>query len=91
MVSALRPHDVRVGQACGDHGPNGGVGAITCKKPMFPPRLPGLFGYGSAACATVSAGKGGGCTKAQKQHWDAKFNFNIIDKVRDITRTPPEV
>ena len=49
---------------------------------LFEPPLPGLFGYGGAACSTVSAGGGGGCTPEQSQAWHDKFNFNIMDKVR---------
>ena len=59
-----------------------GVGTIICRKPMFEPPLPGLFGYGGAACSTVSAGAGGGCTQEQSQAWHDKFNFNIMDQVR---------
>lgn len=59
-----------------------GVGTVICRKPMFEPPLPGLFGYGGAACSTVSAGGGGGCTPEQSQAWHDKFNFNIMDKVR---------
>lgn len=63
-------------------GPSGGVGTPKCPSPQFDPPLPGLFGYGTAACFKGSAGAGGNCTHAQDAYWHAKFNFNIIDKVR---------
>lgn len=61
---------------------SGGVGSPICKGPQFEPPLPGLFGYGGAACTKVSAGAGGDCTQEQYDYWHAKFNFNIIDTVQ---------
>lgn len=61
--------------------PNGGVGTPECPGPLFEPPLPGLFGYGGAACTPVRAGAGGYCTLAQRAYWLEKFNFNIIDQV----------
>lgn len=63
-------------------GTSGGVGTPDCPAPQFDPPLPGLFGYGGAACFKGSAGAGGDCTKAQDEYWNAKFNFNVIDKVQ---------
>jgi len=63
-------------------GPSGGVGTPACPGPQFAPPLPGLFGYGGAACFKGSAGAGGDCTKAQDEYWNKKFNFNVIDKVK---------
>ena len=59
----------------------GGVGTPDCPAPQFPPPLPGLYGYGSAACFQGSAGAGGNCTRAQREYWKEKFDFNIIDRV----------
>ena len=60
-------------------GPRGGSGAgMDCKEPQFAPPLPGLFGFGSAACFH---GQGGSCTEAEAEHWDDMFRFNIIDTV----------
>merc|ERR1712039_165379 len=59
----------------------GGVGSPRCKSPMFEPPLPGLFGYGSAACFTGHAGAGGHCTEEEREFTAKHFNFNIIDKV----------
>lgn len=60
----------------------GGVGTPECPAPLFEPPLPGLFGYGKAACTKVKAGSGGDCTEEQADYWRSKFNFNIIDKVQ---------
>merc|ERR1712232_1374326 len=62
--------------------PAGGVGTPECPAPLFEPPLPGLFGYGKAACTKVKAGSGGDCTEEQAQYWRAKFSFNIIDEVQ---------
>jgi len=35
--------------------PGGGVGTPECPAPLFEPPLPGLFGYGKAACTKVKA------------------------------------
>lgn len=61
---------------------SGGVGSPTCLGPQFEPPLPGLFGYGSAACTKVKAGAGGDCTQEQADYWFKKFAFNIIDTVK---------
>lgn len=61
--------------------PAGGVGTPECPGPLFEPPLPGLFGYGMAACTKVKAGSGGRCSEEQREYWTRKFNFNIIDKV----------
>jgi len=70
--------------ACGD--PSGGVGmGFVCKlPPQFEPPLPGLYGYGGAACFDFTGdGKASRlCTAQQEQHWIEKFKFNIIDKVQ---------
>ena len=69
-------------------GPSGGVGTPDCPAPQFSPPLPGLFGYGSAACFRGGAGAGGNCTRAQREYWDRKFSFNIIDSVRVPAELP---
>lgn len=61
---------------------SGGVGSPQCLGPQFTPPLPGLFGYGEAACTKVKAGAGGDCTQEQAAYWKQKFNFNIIDEVQ---------
>ena len=63
-------------------GTSGGVGTPDCPAPQFDPPLPGLFGYGGAACFKGSGGAGGDCTKTQDEYWNAKFYFNVIDKVQ---------
>jgi len=66
----------------------GGVGDPRCAAPQFEPPLPGLFGYGSAACFTGHAGAGGHCTDAQRQFTATHFNFHVLDKVMVPTDLP---
>ncbi len=66
----------------------GGVGSPNCALPMFKPPLPGLFGYGSAACFTGNAGAGGHCTDEQRQLTTTHFNFHVLDKVKVPTDLP---
>jgi len=60
------------------------MGFICKSPPMFEPPLPGLYGYGIAACFDFSGdGKSTPlCTAKEEQHWIEKFKFNIIDKVQ---------
>lgn len=66
----------------------GGVGSPQCTAPMFEPPLPGLFGYGSAACFTGRAGAGGHCTDEQRQFTTTHFNFHVVDKIRVPAELP---
>jgi len=63
--------------ACGDLG--GGVGGRTqCTyPPQFEEPLPGLYGYGAAACHGVADS----CTPEEEREIRAKFAFNMVDLV----------
>lgn len=56
--------------------------------PKFAP-LPGLYGFGMGHCTSIAPHKNGtltpgegACTPEEHAFWHARFNFNIIDKVK---------
>jgi len=75
--------------ACGDL--TGGVsGDKWCTYPaQFQEPLPGLYGYGEGACATLNNVGGNKCGAAQQKSIREKFKFNIVDKVQIPSDIPP--
>lgn len=65
--------------ACGDFFTGGAFnGAAYCKKPQFPPPIPGLFGFGVGSCFANFLG----CTKQQFAKAYEQSQVGVVDKVR---------